>query len=86
MLQSMSSDSESEVLTQIKAALSGVKLSKESEETDDSSKMKQTIVVLRKKNIELKRRLKEVSESLISDNPNPTQEQLESMDVRSRLI
>jgi len=82
MLQSLTSENEKEVLDEIKNGLQGMKLSKQGEEPEDGNKLKQNVLSLRKKNIDLKRRLKEVSESLINDNPNPTQEELESMDVK----
>ena len=55
------------------------------EELQDKGKLKKMVLELRKKNIELKRRVKEIGETLLKNNPNPTKEQLEQINVKLKI-
>lgn len=77
----LSGDNE-QLLNEVKESINKIKIQKDAPaETEDVSKLKQTMIEIRRKNIELRRHAKEINEQFLSKIKNPTQEQLNSMEV-----
>ena len=70
------------MLGEIKQLLSNIQFQKDAPvETEDVSALKKTMVELRRKNIELKKQSKEITEQFLSQVKNPNEEQLRLMEV-----
>jgi hypothetical protein len=79
---SSATDSDSDLLNEVKEALNKIKIQKDAPaESTDVSKLKDTLVDLRRKNIELRRQSKEINDQFLSQVPNPTEDDLRSMEV-----
>ena len=82
LLSNPSVETNTELLEQIKESISQIKLQKDAPaETEDVSKLKDSLVDLRRKNIELRRQSKEINEQFLTQVKNPTEDDLRSMEV-----
>jgi hypothetical protein len=68
-------ESNTELLAQVQQMLSGIQIQKDAPvESEDITKIKDTLADLRRKNIELRRQNKEISEQFLSTVKNPSEQ------------
>ena len=86
LLSNLSSSSDEKVLNSIKESIKTLQIERSRPEKSEekSSEMKTTIIDLRKKNIELKSRVKELEGLLLNETRNPTEEELKN-DVSNKI-